>query len=149
MDLQQIVSSTYEEAIKWRRNLFTLHKCTRVILEWVNDGELQSIAIEALMIMPSLLLQKCCRNSIAKEKKIIEEKIKIMEGRWLWCNFREARFIQSKLIYQNSPASIELMAKKFNNFMLSVKLNAALRLLSDTGSAGILPTTKKIIDLIK
>ena len=63
--------------------------------------------------------------------------------------FREARFIQSKLIYQNSPASIELMAKKFNNFMLSVKLNAALRLLSDTGSAGILPTTKKIIDLIK
>ena len=50
MDLQQIVSSTYEEAIKWRRNLFTLHKCTRVILEWVNDGELQSIAIEALMI---------------------------------------------------------------------------------------------------
>ena len=63
--------------------------------------------------------------------------------------FREARFIQSKLIYQNSPASIELMAKKFNNFMLSVKLNAALRLLSDTGSTGILPTTKKIIDLIK
>ena len=81
MDLQQIVSSTYEEGIKWRRNLFMLHKCTRVILEWVNDGELQSIAIEALMIMPSLLLQKCSRNSIAKEKKIIEEKIKIMEGR--------------------------------------------------------------------
>ena len=79
MDLQQIVSSTYEKAIKWRRNLLTLHKCTRVILEWVNDGELQSIAIEALMIMPSL--QKCSRSSIAKEKKIIEEKIEIMEGR--------------------------------------------------------------------
>ena len=63
--------------------------------------------------------------------------------------FRKVRFIQSKLIYQNSPASIELMAQKFNNFMLSVKLNAALRLFSDTGSARILPTTKKIIDLIK
>ena len=87
MDLQQIVSSTYEKAIKWRRNLLTLHKCTRVILEWVNDGELQSIAIEALMIMPSLLLQKCSRSSIAKEKKIIEEKIEIMEGRWLWWYF--------------------------------------------------------------
>ena len=61
--------------------------------------------------------------------------------------FREARFIQSKLIYQNSPASIELMAKKFNNFMLSVKLNAALKLLSDTGSAGILQLLKKSLIL--
>ena len=33
--------------------------------------------------------------------------------------------------------------------MLSGKVNAALRLLSDTESAGILPTTKKTINLLK
>ena len=33
--------------------------------------------------------------------------------------------------------------------MLSGKVNAALRLLSDIGSAGILPTSKQTIDLLK
>ena len=41
------------------------------------------------------------------------------------------------------------MAKKLNNFMLFGTVNAALRLLSDTESAGILPTSKQTIDLLK
>ena len=41
------------------------------------------------------------------------------------------------------------MAKIFNNFMLSGKVNAALRFFSDTESAGILPTSKQTIDLLK
>ena len=69
MGLQQVVSSRNEHAIKWKRNLFMLpsgkaakeyiDECTRLILEWVNDSQPQSIAIKALMIMPLLLLQKC------------------------------------------------------------------------------------------
>ena len=68
MELQQPISSTYEEAIKWKRNLLMLpskkasekylDEFTRSILEWVNYRQLQSIAIKALMVMPSLLLQK-------------------------------------------------------------------------------------------
>ena len=41
------------------------------------------------------------------------------------------------------------MAKKFNNFMLSGKVNAAFRPLSDTEGAGILPTSKQTTDLLK
>ena len=41
------------------------------------------------------------------------------------------------------------MAKKFNNFMVSGKVNEALRLPSVTESAGILPTNKQTIDLLK
>ena len=36
-----------------------IDECTRLILEWVNDSQPQSIAIKTLMIMPLLLLQKC------------------------------------------------------------------------------------------
>ena len=32
---------------------------------------------------------------------------------------REKRFIQFKLVYQNSPTSVVLIAKKFKNFMLT------------------------------
>ena len=67
MELQQVVSSTYEEAIKLKRNLFILpsekagkkehiDECTRLILELVNGSHLQSITIKALVIMSSLLL---------------------------------------------------------------------------------------------
>ena len=35
--------------------------------EWVNDSQLQSISIKAVMIVPSLLLQKCSRNSKTKD----------------------------------------------------------------------------------
>ena len=42
-------------------------ECTCLILEWVNDSQFQSIATKALMTMSLLLLQKCSRNSKAKD----------------------------------------------------------------------------------
>ena len=92
------------------------------------------------MIMPSLLLQIWSRNSKAKyHTESMKRRLKLWKEDGL---VREVRFIQSKLNYQNSSTSIELMAGKLNNFTLSEKVNAALRLLSNTESAGILLTTK-------
>ena len=120
-----------------------IDECTRSILEWVSDSQLQSIAIKALMIMPSLLFQKCSRNSKTKNHtESMKRRLKLWKEGDFDGLVREVRFIQSKLNYQNSPTSIELMAGKLNNFTLSEKVNAALRLLSDTESAGILLTTK-------
>ena len=72
------------------------------------------------MIMPSSLLQKCSRNFKAEDHT---ESLKKRSKLWKESDYdglvREVRFIQSKLIYQNNPTSNELMAKKFNNFMLS------------------------------
>ena len=127
-----------------------MNECTRLILECINDSQLQSIAIKVLMIKPSLLLQKCSRSSKVKDHT---ESLKRRLRLWKQGDFdglvREVRFIQSKLIYQNSSTSIELINKKVNRFMLSGKVNAALRLLSVAESAGILPTSKRTIDLLK
>ena len=102
------------------------------------------------MIISSLLLQKCTRNSKANHHtESLNRRLKL----WQEGNFdglvRQARFIQSKLVSQNSLTSIEQIAKEFNNFLSSGKVNAALKLLSDTESAGILPTSKQTIDLLK
>ena len=64
MNLQQDISSIYEEAKVGKEYV---DECTRLILEWVNDSQFQSSAIKALIIMLSLLLPKCCRNSKAKD----------------------------------------------------------------------------------
>ena len=110
-----------------------IDECTHLILEWVNDNQLQSIGIKALMIMPSLLSQKCYKNSKAMDHtESLKRRLKLSkEGDFdglVW------GFIESKLIYQISPTSIERMAKKFSNFMLSGKGNTALRL-SDAESS--------------
>ena len=81
------------------------------------------------MIMPSLLLQKCCRISKAKyHTESLKRRLKLSKEIDFDVLVREVCFIQSKQIYHNSPTLIELMAKKFNNFMLSGKINAASRL---------------------
>ena len=91
------------------------------------------------MIMPSLLLQKCSRNSKDKNHtESLKRTLKLWKEGQFDGLVREVRLIQKFN-----------MAKKFNNFMLSGKVNAALRLLSDIGSAGILPTSKQTIDLLK
>ena len=134
IDLQQVVSSTHEGNIKRKRNLFMLpsgkagkeytDECNRLILEWVNDSQLQGIAIKVIMIMPSLLLYKCSRNSKAKNyTESLKRRLKLWKEGDFDGLVREVRFIQSKLIYQNSPTSFELLAKNFDNSMLSEKVN--------------------------
>ena len=94
------------------------------------------------MILPLLLLQKCSRNSKAYHTESLKRRSKLWKEGDFDSLDREVRFIQSKLTYQNSPTSVELIAKNFNNFILAGKVNAAVRLLSITESAGILPTSK-------
>ena len=90
-----------------------IDECTRLILEWVHDSQLQGIAIKALMIMPSLLLQKCSRNSKVKyHTESLKRRLKLQKEGDFDGLVREIRFIHSKLICQNSPTSIKLMAKK-------------------------------------
>ena len=158
-DLCQVVSATYEEAVKWRRNLFLLpsgsigkayiDECSRLIYEWVNDSPLKAIAIKALMIMPSLLLQKSSRTSKAKDHS---ENLKRRFELWMMGDFdslvRETRFIQSKFSSQKSSISVEQMARKFNNFMLTGKINSALRLLSNSEPGGLLPLNKDNLVLL-
>ena len=104
------------------------------------------------MIIPSFFffLQTFSRNSKAKDHtESLNRRLKLWKEGDFDDLVRVVRFIQFKLIYQNSPTSTELMAKNFNNFMLSEKVNAALRLLSETKSAGILPNSKRTVDPLK
>ena len=72
------------------------------------------------MIMSSLLWQKFRRNSKAKDHtESLKRRLKLWKEGDFDGLVREIRFIQSKVIYQNSPTSIEPMARKFNNFKLS------------------------------
>ena len=67
-DLKQIISAIYKEAVKCKRNLSMLpsakwgkdyiDQCTRLIHEWINNNQLEQVAIKLIMIIPSFLQQK-------------------------------------------------------------------------------------------
>ena len=69
MDLHQVVSSIYEEAIKWNRKTGKLY---------IDGAQLQSIAIKAFKIIPPLLLQKSSRHSKVKDHtELLQRKLKL------------------------------------------------------------------------
>ena len=148
-DTCQIINAIYEEVIFWKRNLFMLpsgkvdkeffEECCRLVNEWVDDGPLHLIALKAIMIMPSLLLQKPSKKSKSKDHV---EKLRKRLDLWKSGSFdelvREARFIQSNVRQNRGADNIEQVAKKFNGFIINGKINAALKLLSDAQTNGIL-----------
>ena len=67
-DVSQTINAIYEEIVHWRKNLFVLpsgaagksfvREMTHMIELWKNDTALKNISLKALMILPSLMLQK-------------------------------------------------------------------------------------------
>ena len=159
-DVNQIVNAAYDECVKWKRNLFMLpsgkigkdyiDECIRLIHEWVNNSPLHDISLKALMIMPSLLLQKPNKTSKAKEHS---ELLKSRFVKWKNGDFdslvREVRYIQSNLRFQQYNQTFEDISKRFHNLMIAGKVNAALRLLSEVDSKGILKLTEENLKLLQ
>ena len=103
-----------------------------------------------MIIMPSLLLQKCSQTSKSKDHT---ECLKLCLQLWKEGNFdmfvREMCFIQSKITYQWTHVSLEQIAKKIIDFMITRRVNGAFRLFSETKSPRILPTYSETTDLFK
>ena len=159
-DICQIINSIYEEVVFWKRNLFMLpsgkvgkefvEECSRLINEWVDDGPLRLVALKALMIMPSLLLQKPTKSSKTKDHV---DNLRRRLNLWRSGSFdelvREARFTQSKFSQHRRADNIEQMAKKFNGFIIKGKINAALKLLSDVRSNDVLHLDDQTLRLLR
>ena len=77
--LRQNIELVYEKVVYWRQNLFKLpsgaagkafiREITRLVSAWNSKSNLADIAWKAVMIMPSLLLQKPAANSKAKDHR--------------------------------------------------------------------------------
>ena len=149
-DVKQILDAIYEEGVYWRRNLFLLPtgaagktyitETTRLIEIWNQKVDpLKDISIKAVMTMPMLLLQKPSLKSKAKDhSECLNRRLNLwVEGKFNDL-MRESRTIQNKLPKPNSLNTSEQCAKNFAKLMLQGKVHAALRLLDDKMSGGIL-----------
>ena len=159
-DIFQIINATYEEVVFWRKNLFMLpsgqagksfiKEMTKMIEMWNNDGNLKDICLKAAMVMPALILQKPTFKSKSKEHSAcLSRRMKL----WLEGDFdslmKESRTIQNVLSIKYKKYTLPQISKTFAKLMLKGKVNAALRLLDQQESSGILPLSDDVLDDLK
>jgi len=84
----QSVNAIYDEVVHWKRNLFKIpsgkagrmfvQELTRLFTAYAENSALESIALKAAMIMPTLLLQKPHQRSKMKDHNThLERRLKL------------------------------------------------------------------------
>ena len=159
--LTRKVDEIYAEMVKFRRNLFKLPSgkagkdFVSELAYWLRQfnqrSKLNKIAIKFLMILPTLLLQKPSPKSKAKQHLIsLQRRLELWKTGQLDDLIREARHIQSGFKKSNAPNNTpENLSKKFAKFISEGKILAALKLLDNTSSSGLLPLTEDVMTQLK
>ena len=106
---------------------------------------MRDISLKTLMIMPAILLKKPSYKSTSKQHSTVLSRRLCL---WNTGNFdtliREGRAIQSTFRKHKASMTPEQQAKTFANLMLEGKINAALRILDDSPTAGVLSLTDTV-----
>lgn len=112
---------------------------SRLFEAFATGSSLESIALKASIVLPSLLLQKPHRASKTKEH------ISCLKRRFqLWLEgdisalVKEGRTIQHRIPKGFSKRSNEQLSRTFANLMFEGKTQAALQLLSQREKGGLL-----------
>ena len=106
--------------------------------------------MKAVMIMPSLLLQKPSRNSKTKNHvNALERRLKLWQDKNLIELFEEAQTIQEQLTKSKRKISILEISKRFVREMEKGNVTGAIKLLSENMHNGTLPLTKNTLEKLQ
>ena len=154
------ITLAYEKIVFWRKNLFLLptsksgreyiDETSRLLNEWVHDSPVASIAFKAIMIMPSLLLQKPFKSSKTKDHvKVLERRLELWKNGNIEELVIEGKTIQDNLPIFSSPKKIGEISQKFKKCMQKGNINGALKLLTNNMANGILPLNEETLNSLK
>ena len=154
------VNNIYERIVYWKKNLFLLptgkagrkfiEELTRLLYCLVYDTAVKDVTFKAVMIMPSLLLQKPSKTSKLKDHLIALERR--MED---WFNgdlqklLHEGDTIQKGLQSSTGERNLNKISKQFADQMHKGNVNSAIKLLTNNMESGILPLNNDTLKLLK
>ena len=144
----EAMGKAYDEVVQWKRNVFSLpsgqcgkafiKECTRLLLEYAEGSSLECVAIKALMVMPSLLLQKPFKKSKAKDhKQCLERRLALWTAGDIQSLLLEGHSIQARMTLARSKEQAD-NARAFARLMFAGKVKAALRMISNEEKGGLL-----------
>ena len=158
-EFEENVSFIYEQIVYWKRNMFLLptgkagkqfiDEITKLINIWTDESPMKNIAIKAIMIMPSLLLQKPSKESKSKDHlKALERRMELWKSGDLIDLFEESLTIQKNLKSVQQVKTIAQISKKCSIEMQKGNVNGALKLLTNN-MHGILPLNDDTISKLR
>ena len=151
VDVVNVIDDVYAEVVHWRRNLFAVPsgdagrkfvtETARMFHAFADRSALERIAIKAVMIMPSLLLQKPHPKSKVKEHAAcLSRRLAYWtEGKFVDL-LRECRAIQEHLsvLGPKQKFSEDRLSHTFAKLMMMGRTASALRLLREAEKGGLL-----------
>ena len=151
-----IVSGVYDEIVHYRRNIFNvpsgrtgksfIEEFTFWIKQFNADSDLNSVALKAFMVLPTLILQKPSATSKSEEHSAaIERRLALWKQGDLDLLLKEVRFIQGKFVNSKKARTVEDVSKVFSKLVLQRKLLAAMKLLDNESSSGLLDLSPDVL----
>ena len=147
------VREAYNEVVHWRRNIFLVPsgkagkdfvlELTRLFEAYASHSALESIALDAILLACTLLLQKPHVASKARDHgEALERRLRAWQIGDIEGLLREGRTIQNSLPKNSGAQSAQVYeerrARTFSKLIFEGKLHAALRYLSDNSNSGLL-----------
>ena len=157
-ELAAKLDSIYEDMVLYKKNLFKIpsgkagKEFVAELPFWLRQfnrsTKLNGVALKAVFVIPTLLLQKPSAKSKAKQHLLsLERRLKLWRSGNLDELIREVRHIQSGFDTTTSRSKNQTnnLSKKFSKFMSEGNISAALKLLDKTNSTGLLPLTEEVM----
>ena len=127
-----------------------IEEITCLFNSWSTESALKNVGFHALMVMPSLLLQKPSKTSKAKEHyTALERRMEFWKRGDLTELIKEGETIQKGLKSLNNKRSIAKISKLFAEHMQKGNVNSAIKLLTNNMENGILPLNDQTLKLLK
>ena len=146
------VNHVYDEIVHYRRIIFNVPsgRAGRSFIEeltfWIKVSDLNSVALKAFMVLPTLILQKPSATSKSKEhSEAIERRLALWKQGDLNLLLKEVRFFQGKFVNSKKPRKVEDVSKAFSKLVLQGKLKAAMKLLDNESSSGLLDLSPDVL----
>ena len=155
--LHEALDRIYSRVVAFKPNQFKLPsgktgkafvaEATRLIVEWNTSGKLERVALLALHLMGTLLLQKPGKRSKpSEESACLEHRLNLWHAGKFDDLVNECVAIQSKL--PDPSSSSKAAHKGFSRLMMAGKVGAALRVL-DTSPSAPLNITPEVVSSLK
>ena len=149
--------STYEDVVRWRRNLFMLpsgqagkmflEEMTKVASAWARGSPAQTVAMIMIMVMPALLLQKPSKRSkTADHIKALKTRLELWKEGKIEDLVNEAKAIQQRL--EKSKSKQEQHEKVFVRLMLQGKVSSAMKWIGHGATTILNPSEEVVSQLI-
>ena len=159
-EFEENIKSCYKEIVKWKKNLFLLPtgrvgkefilEMKRLVDLFVNKTPYCNIALNALMVMIPLLLQKPSKNSKCSDHtKYLQKRLVLWKEGNILDILRECRVIQERLSKIKPKQDPDQARKIFVKLMLEGKVSSAMRWLDTQCSKGSLNIDEEVIDNLK